>query len=265
MTTSTLDRTRATGATSALTATESAIVGIASVLDALAVDARAAQTPAAETPVLGRPSAPAPAPAPDDDARLSEALTPASRAGNEPPTDRSGLRAERPTPVRPRLVPSLGPLPRPTAPAGPGHSRPPMLDERVLARRRAALVAERAATTAEAAVGPVPTGDPTSVCCSLVLAAVEALAGTRPVAQLARWVTPEVYEALSTRAALTVRVLGAGAAARRPEVRRVRLCRIGEHVAEAGVVLDDGRRVRAVAVRLESWRGAWRAVALEIG
>ncbi|HEY5518765.1 MAG TPA: Rv3235 family protein, partial [Cellulomonas sp.] len=258
------------------TAAESAIVGIASVLDALAVDARAAQTPAAETPVLGRPSAPAPAPAPDDDARLSEALTPASRAGNEPPTDRSGLRAERPTngsgrraesraPVRPRLVPALGPLQRLSAPTGPGHSRPATLDERVLARRRAALAAERAAATAESAVGPAPTSDPTSVCCSLVLAAVESLAGIRAVAQLARWVTPEVYEALSTRAALTVRVLGAGAASRRPEVRRVRVCRIGEHVAEASIVIDDGRRVRAVAVRLESWRGAWRAVALEIG
>jgi hypothetical protein len=251
----TLDRARATGGGAALTATESAIVGIASALDALA----------SEAPTLVRPSTPAPAPAPGGAAQVSVALEPADRAGDERPTERPELRAEAPTRVRPRLVPSLGPLPRPAAPAGPGHCRPPTLDERVLARRRAALAAERAATTAEAAVGPVPTGDPTSVCCSLVLAAVEALAGTRPVAQLARWVTPEVYEALSTRAALTVRVLGAGAASRRPEVRRVRVCRLGEHVAEAGVVLDDGRRVRAVAVRLESWRGAWRAVALEIG
>jgi hypothetical protein len=250
-----LDRARATGGGAALTATESAIVGIASALDALA----------SEAPAPGRPSTPAPAPAPGDAARVSAALEPAGHAGDEPPTERPRLRAETPTSVQPRLVPSLGPLPRPTAATGPGHCRPPTLDERVLARRRAALAAERAATTSEAAVGPVPTGDPTSVCCSLVLAAVEALAGTRPVAQLARWVTPEVYEALSTRAALTVRVLGAGAASRRPEVRRVRVCRLGEHVAEAGVVLDDGRRVRAVAVRLESWRGAWRAVALEIG
>jgi hypothetical protein len=258
MTTLTLDRARATSdAVTTLTAAESAIVNLAAVVDALA----------AAGPAPGRPSAPAPAAA-SDAARVSATPArtgPVGCTGDEDRTDRPGRQAQSPTPVRPRLVPSLAPLPRLTAPTGPGHSRPPTLDERVLARRRAALAAERAAATAEAAVGPVPTGDPTSVCCSLVLAAVESLAGIRAVAQLARWVTPEVYEALSTRAALTVRVLGARAASRRPEVRRVRVCRIGEHVAEASVVIDDGRRVRAVAVRLESWRGAWRAVALEIG
>ncbi len=261
MTTLTLDRARATSDAVTLTAAESAIVNLAVVVDALAAVGPAPDRPSA--------SAPAPAPAPASDAARVSA-TPARTGlvgctGDEARTDRPCRQAESPTPVRPRLVPSLAPLPRLTALTGPGHSRPPTLDERVLARRRAALAAERAAATAEAAVGPVPTGDPTSVCCSLVLAAVESLAGIRAVAQLARWVTPEVYEALSTRAALTVRVLGARAASRRPEVRRVRVCRIGEHVAEASVVIDDGRRVRAVAVRLESWRGAWRAVALEIG
>jgi Family of unknown function (DUF6459) len=261
MTTLTLDRAHATVDASALTATESAIAGIAAVLDALT----------AEGPALDDPSTPAPSAASDTTERVAAAAAtpavpaPTGSAGGGSPTERSDPRAGSPTPVRPRLVPTLGPIQRLTAPTGPGHSRPPTLDERVLARRRAALAAERAAASAEAAVGPAPTGDPTSVCCSLVLAAVESLAGIRAVAQLARWVTPEVYEALSTRAALTVRVLGAGAQSRRPEVRRVRVCRIGEHVAEASVVIDDGRRVRAVAVRLESWRGAWRAVALEIG
>jgi hypothetical protein len=255
MTTLTVDRAPTTGDATALTAAESAIVGIAAVAEALA----------AEEPVPDRPSTPAPSPTSDDALRVTAAAMTRGSANSERPTERSGLRADSRTPVRPHLVPALGPLARLTAPTGPGHTRPPTLDERVLARRRAALAAERAAATAEAAVGPAPTGDPTSVCCSLVLAAVESLAGIRAVAQLARWVTPEVYEALSTRAALTVRVLGAGAASRRPEVRRVRVCRIGEHVAEASVVIDDGRRVRAVAVRLESWRGAWRAVALEIG
>jgi hypothetical protein len=107
--------------------------------------------------------------------------------------------------------------------------------------------------------------DPTPVCCAITLAATEALVGTRAVAQLARWVTPQVFEQLAGRAALTVRVLGSVAATRRPEILRIRVCRIGEHVAEAAVVVDDGRRVRAVALRLETWRGAWRAVALDIG
>jgi len=255
MTTLTLDRARAT---SELTAAESAIVGIAAALDTLPATASAPDA----TSTSARTAAP------DVAERVTAAPAapvPPGHAAGERPTNGSGRRAESRAPVRPRLVPALGPLQRLSAPTGPGHSRPATLDERVLARRRAALAAERAAATAESAVGPAPTSDPTSVCCSLVLAAVESLAGIRAVAQLARWVTPEVYEALSTRAALTVRVLGAGAASRRPEVRRVRVCRIGEHVAEASIVIDDGRRVRAVAVRLESWRGAWRAVALEIG
>ncbi|PVU82079.1 hypothetical protein DDP54_02590 [Cellulomonas sp. WB94] len=264
MTTLTLDRAGITNDPLTLTAAESAIVGLTAIVGARASVGPAHDRPStpAQTNDLAEPDA-APDPAPT---AQSSHVGRVSRGGvGENPAACAGRRAESPTPVRARLVPSLAPLPRLTAPAGPGHSRPPTLDERVLARRRAALAAERAAATAESAVGPVPTGDPTSVCCSLVLAAVESLAGIRSVAQLARWVTPEVYEALSTRAALTVRVLGARAASRRPEVRRVRVCRIGEHVAEASVVVDDGHRVRAVAVRLESWRGAWRAVALEIG
>ncbi|MGV8976788.1 MAG: Rv3235 family protein [Cellulomonas sp.] len=255
MTALTLDRALSTYDVGALTATESAVVGLAAAVDALASAGTAPSPPAAPAPaaVDGRPaSAPA------------AHTGPTVCGADEDEPRRTGPRTP-PTTARLRLVPSLAALPRLAAPTGPGHSRPPTVDDRVLARRRAALAAERAAATAEAAVGPVPTGDPTSVCCSLVLAAVESLAGIRAVAQLARWVTPEVYQALSTRAALTVRVLGARAATCRPEVRRVRVCRIGEHVAEASVVIDDGRRVRAVAVRLESWRGSWRAVALEIG
>ena len=270
MTTLTLDRTRAASGTVTLTAAESAIVGIAAGVGARTCTGSAPDRPSMSPPTPEAPSASASASASASDDGTQATTTPAQTAHSSLTADparpeHAGRRAGEPTPVRARLVPTLAPLPRLTAPTGPGHSRPPTLDERVLARRRAALAAERAAATAEAAVGPVPTGDPTSVCCSLVLAAVESLAGIRAVAQLARWVTPEVYEALSTRAALTVRVLGAEAASRRPEVRRVRVCRIGEHVAEATVVVDDGRRVRAVAVRLESWRGAWRAVALEIG
>ena len=48
-------------------------------------------------------------------------------------------------------------------------------------------------------------------------------------------------------------------------VRRVRVCRLSQLVAEASVVLDDGDRVRAAAIRLESHRGYWRATVLEIG
>lgn len=100
--------------------------------------------------------------------------------------------------------------------------------------------------------------------CSIAQAAAEVLAGIRPVAQLTRWVTPEVFGALATRAAIVVRQRGRGAAPR-VTVRRVRVCRLSQLVAEASVVLDDGDRVRAAAIRLESHRGYWRATVLEIG
>jgi hypothetical protein len=234
MTAMALDHTPTTDSRDVLSAAESAVVGITAAIETLAVVRPAAGASTEQTPTV--PLAPRPV-----------------------------VRGTSPSSVRPRLVPSLASLPRSTASTGPGCTRPPTIDERVLARRRAALAAERAALSTEETPAVAPVADPTSVCCSLVLAAVEALAGTRPLAQLARWVTPEVYEALNARAILSQRVLGTSMTSRRPHVRRVRLCRVGEHAAEAGVVVDDGRRVRAVAVRLETWRGAWRAVALEIG
>ncbi len=118
----------------------------------------------------------------------------------------------------------------------------------------------------------------------VALAAVEVLAGSRPLAQLARWLTPEVYDGLARRAALTAprsRVLDAAAgrrdvaadptdtvpagAARRPSVRRVRVHRVDAHTVEASVVVAQADRVRAVAVRLTRSTGRWRAAALVVG
>lgn len=148
---------------------------------------------------------------------------------------------------------------------------------------------ERPATAATVAVPVLPSGapaggspslDPRQACCMVALAAVEVLAGTRPLAQLARWVTPEVYDALARRAALTAprtRVLDPLAApadlvrggdapqVRRPSVRRVRACAVGPHSLEASVVVAHADRVRAVAVRLTRSTGRWRASALVVG
>lgn len=109
---------------------------------------------------------------------------------------------------------------------------------------------------------PTPLPDPTAQCCSVVRAAVEVLRGERPAAQLSRWVTPEVHDQLVERAQL---VRGRASATRPVLVRRVRLVRLGDDVAEATVVLDDDGRVRAAAVRLEARRGVWRVAVLEIG
>ena len=68
---------------------------------------------------------------------------------------------------------------------------------------------------------PVPLPDPTALCCAVVRAAVEVVRGERTVGQLARWVSPEIYEALARRARLVAD--GPGETPARPvAVRRAR-------------------------------------------
>ncbi len=111
--------------------------------------------------------------------------------------------------------------------------------------------------------GQAPAEDPTLVVRRLAGACVEVIIGRRPAAQLARWLAPGVLDALRARAAVTrgaVPPLTRAAA-----VRGVRVCAVHEHLVEGTAVVDDGRRVRAIALRLETHRGAWRATALEVG
>lgn len=105
---------------------------------------------------------------------------------------------------------------------------------------------------------------------STVQAAIEVLAGTRPVQQLARRLDPRCLAALQHRAALTRRVASgssptAGRLHRNPSVRSVQACRISDDVYEASAVVVEELRVRAVALRLERGKLAWRVTALEIG
>jgi hypothetical protein len=123
-----------------------------------------------------------------------------------------------------------------------------------------------------APVTPPPLPDPTKLCGSVVLAAVEALGGSRPVVQLARWVSPQVFESLAAasrrqppRAASAAPGQRTASPARRATVRRTHLFRVSASAAEASVVVHDGSRVRAAAVRLEVHRGHWRATVLQIG
>ncbi|MCC2316889.1 Rv3235 family protein [Cellulomonas chengniuliangii] len=194
---------------------------------------------------------------------------PPARSASTPPHDPERTPREADTaPVRVRLVPHVVAGRRPRAGTGPGPVRPPTLEERALERRRAVPRTSRDRPLERPAPTDATLPEPTSVCCSIVLVALEAMTGTRSISQLARWVTPELYEQLAARAAVTTRAVGAVGAARstaRPEVRRARVCRLGQRAAEATIVVQDGARVRAVAIRLEERRGAWRAVALEIG
>ncbi|MFI8525674.1 Rv3235 family protein [Promicromonospora sukumoe] len=110
--------------------------------------------------------------------------------------------------------------------------------------------------------------DPTAQVCRVVRAAVEVLRGERPAAQLARWVTPQVYDQLLERGRLmreARQVRAPRPKAHPAAVRRVRMVRLGATSAEATVILHDEGRVRAAAVRLEARRGVWRVAVLEIG
>ena len=110
--------------------------------------------------------------------------------------------------------------------------------------------------------------DPTAQVCRVVRAAVEVLRGERPAAQLARWVTPQVYDQLLERGRLmreARQVRPPRPKAHPAAVRRVRMVRLGATSAEATVILHDEGRVRAAAVRLEARRGVWRVAVLEIG
>ena len=168
--------------------------------------------------------------------------------------------APPPTP-RIRLVaaPARALVPRATRPA---QAVPPTIAARI------SVLRARDTTTGtddEDTPSPVPSADPAAVGCSIALAALEVLAGRRPVAQLARWLAPAVYEALQVRAGLTARVLRTPEGMRQPQVRRFRVTPVTATTREVTVVADDAGRVRAIAVRLEAHRGVWRATALEIG
>lgn len=112
------------------------------------------------------------------------------------------------------------------------------------------------------APAPADLPDPTRWCGTLVRTCIEVLLGARPPAQLARWLTPDLYSSLSRRASI---VHALPAAPKRVTVLKVHTCALDEGLHEASVVIHDGHRVRAAAIRIELYRGRWRATALEIG
>lgn len=167
----------------------------------------------------------------------------------ERPTSRS-TRRPRPQLLLPPVAEPVGTtIPQPAVP-GPQAPvsvlRPPV---------------ERRWPTGPGGPPPAELPDPDRLCGAVVLAAVEALGSTRPLAQLVRWVTPEVFEALAD----AVRPPGTGPQRQRPVIRSARVCRVSPAVTEGAVVVHDGDRVRAAAVRMEVRRGNWRVTALQIG
>lgn len=94
----------------------------------------------------------------------------------------------------------------------------------------------------------------------LAQAVVEILAGRRPAAQVVRWLEPSVYERV--RRSVGTRHDARGGSPVR--VRRVRVSTSPDGNVEGAAVVDDGRRCRALALRLEPLEGRWVCTALDV-
>lgn len=91
----------------------------------------------------------------------------------------------------------------------------------------------------------------------LAQAAVETIGGHRPVTQLVRWTTPQVYRDLEQRVRETGRVAAPRTHRIRPQVRSLHLCRPTTDAVEVSVHVRHGERSRAVAMRLERNGDRW--------
>jgi hypothetical protein len=102
----------------------------------------------------------------------------------------------------------------------------------------------------------------------IVQAVVEIVGGDRPVTQVLRWTTPEVYQDLGRRAHLVARAVDrrpgqGGIQGTRPQVVRAHACFVSDGVAEVSAHVRYGHRSRAVAARFERRRDRWVCSALE--
>lgn len=108
--------------------------------------------------------------------------------------------------------------------------------------------------------------------------ALEVLGGTRPLQQMARLLDGPSYERLQLRSNLIRSIeqtrgpaSGANAGSstlrlhRNVLIRTVRICAITPSIFEASVVAAEQKRARAIAMRIERWRGQWRVTELQVG
>jgi hypothetical protein len=98
----------------------------------------------------------------------------------------------------------------------------------------------------------------------LLVGMIETAAGRRPLHQLSTLLSPSVSRGLGAdfeRAAQ----LGSPHWLHRAAVRSVRVAEPAEGVAELCATVETGRRVRAIAMRLEEHHGRWRCTRLQLG
>jgi hypothetical protein len=106
-----------------------------------------------------------------------------------------------------------------------------------------------------------PPPDPEAWAAGLARGVVEILSGLRPLDQLRRWVVPDLYEFLEALlpAGRDTRVRAGSC-----RVLSARACALRAGAVEVSVVVQSGPRTRAVAVRLEEFRGRWLTTALDV-
>ncbi|MGH3094839.1 MAG: Rv3235 family protein [Streptosporangiales bacterium] len=99
----------------------------------------------------------------------------------------------------------------------------------------------------------------------LAQALVEVLSGERAPRQLLAWTSDEVYAAITARAAALAGDRS-GSLTRRPplQLRTVHVSQPATGVAEVCALVHRGGRARALALRVEAWRGRWRCTAFEL-
>jgi len=118
-------------------------------------------------------------------------------------------------------------------------------------------------------VGELP--DPRPLAGQLAQAVVEVLSGDRPLTQLLTRVDEQIYAELSALAPDPVtssalqRARGMIRPQDRPRVRSVHVSQPAADVAEVAARIQTNGRSRAIALRLEEWRGRWRCSALVVG
>lgn len=107
----------------------------------------------------------------------------------------------------------------------------------------------------------------------LAQAVVETVSGERPVSQLVRWTSPEVYRDVERRSRIVSTAGGSSSRLARPrmrpqvrpQVRSVHVCRPAPEAAEVSIHVRHGARSRAVAMRLERHGGRWLCTVLQFG
>lgn len=108
-----------------------------------------------------------------------------------------------------------------------------------------------------------PLGDPTPLACTVGKAVMEALLGGDSLEPYARWIEPQVAAQLARQRSLALR---AGRRLLSPVgVRRARVSRVSKVAAEVAIVVDDGERCRALAMRLEDRGGRWLVTEIHAG